>query len=355
MDFKSALTKVCQDFSKDIIFQRRIISILDDYKAFKDVPYYKLFYKTILNVGDMAQLISLNPNIRAKAIYAFLAVSGLDENKVKSFISFISECYYGFTSSSTQTPPDTNDVSKQVRLNQQSECNKNENEIKESSNNVNEDNSQSQISFMGIPLGIPLQNFADKILKLRKGIIYTGGVSCIPDDYIDPLFKTVGSELGYEIAYNDDVNIQNRKVYAKFSFAGFEKSEILVYYTPYSRIVYKVVVDLHYSQFLFNKEIIERVKSLLNTKFGEPVNDNIPLTNNEKLLNGKCCNYIFANGLNLKYYIYAHNALTFHCISYSSDRLRQLADKEILDKINEVVDTYNKNEDQKHKDALSDL
>lgn len=95
MDFKSALTKVCHDFSKDIIFQRRIISILDDYMAFKDVPYYKLYYRTVLSSGDLIKLISLNDNIRNQEVYIFVSLTGLDEKKVKSFLSDIYECYHG--------------------------------------------------------------------------------------------------------------------------------------------------------------------------------------------------------------------------------------------------------------------
>lgn len=163
MDFKSALTKVCHDFSKEIIFQRRIISILDDYVAFKDVPYYKLFYKTILNIGDMTQLISQNPNERDKAIYTFLAISGLDEAKVNSFLTLVSECYYGKQSPAGKSDSiNVNNERKQERIEQQLENTQNENIS--SSHSKYKDNVQSSILFMGIPLGIDFNLFADKLI-----------------------------------------------------------------------------------------------------------------------------------------------------------------------------------------------
>lgn len=165
MDFKSALTKVCHDFSKEIIFQRRIISILDDYGAFKDVPYYKLFYKTIFNIGDMAQLISQNPNERAQTIYSFLAFSGLDEIKVKSFLTLISECYYGVTSN----PLQSNDAGKAPQ-NESSIT-----EIQHEDIQVPQISHSDKVTFLGIPLGDSYFAFENVLysrncyIKNRKG------------------------------------------------------------------------------------------------------------------------------------------------------------------------------------------
>lgn len=166
MDFKSALTKVCHDFSKEIIFQRRIISILDDYVAFKDVPYYKLFYKTILNLGDMTQLISQNPNERNKAIYTFLAVSGLDETKVKALLTLISECYYGKS-------PLSNNHSSAIKK----EINKTEEEdnTQTTTHQYPKSNTRSpKIQFLGIDLGENLDSFVNELnrrgAKIKPGI-----------------------------------------------------------------------------------------------------------------------------------------------------------------------------------------
>ncbi len=208
MDFKSALTKVCNDFSKDIIFQRRIISILDDYMAFKDVPYYKLFYKTILNIADMAQLISQNPNERDKAIYTFLAVSGLDETKVVVFLTLISECYYGKQSPSTEsdTSDDNNERKhkrKHKRKEQPLEFTKYENIS--SSHSENEDDVQSHILFMGIPLGIDFNLFADRIIAkgfkrhdFANEIRFTGKFLSF-DSCSLQLFKTPISNILYRV------------------------------------------------------------------------------------------------------------------------------------------------------------
>lgn len=95
MDFKSALNKICQDFNKEILFERRVISILDDYGAFKDAPYYKLFYKTALSSGDLRKLIAINENEREKEMFTFMSLTGFDEQKIDMFISIIYECFYG--------------------------------------------------------------------------------------------------------------------------------------------------------------------------------------------------------------------------------------------------------------------
>lgn len=165
MDFKSALTKVCHDFSKDIIFQRRIISILDDYVAFKDVPYYKLFYKTILNIGDMAQLISQNPNERAKAIYTFLAVSGLDESKVKAFLTLVSGCYYGKTSLSNDH---SSNIKKEI-IKKEGEGNPPPTRLQCPKLNTG----SQKIQFLGIDLGENLDSFVNEMnrrgAKIKPG------------------------------------------------------------------------------------------------------------------------------------------------------------------------------------------
>lgn len=162
MDFKSALTKVCNDFSKDIIFQRRIISILDDYMAFKDVPYYKLFYKTILNIGDMSQLISQNPNERDKAIYTFLAVSGLDETKVKAFLTLISECYYGtfFESENNKSTSNTSNYNTSNNLS-------NIEQIYDCKNFTQ----SNQVQFLKVPLGAKYLEF-ENVLYKRGASLY---------------------------------------------------------------------------------------------------------------------------------------------------------------------------------------
>ncbi len=177
MDFKSALTKVCHDFSKEIIFQRRIISILDDYVAFKDVPYYKLFYKTILNIGDMTQLISQNPNERDKAIYTFLAVSGLDEAKVKSFLTLVSECYYGIAIG----------PKKNINPSNSSNCKSSDTKIPRTPNydysNLNQSN---QVRFMEVPIGSKYLAFENALFK-RGASLYRNNnkeVTFLIKDYL---------------------------------------------------------------------------------------------------------------------------------------------------------------------------
>ncbi len=237
MDFQSALTKVCQNFSKEIIFQRRIISILDNYLAFKEVPYYKLFYKTILNIADMAQLISQNPNERAKAIYTFLAVSGLDASKVKAFLTLISECYYGkqYPAAKSDTI-NFNNERKQERIEQQLEYTQNGNIS--SSHSEYKDNVQSNILFMGIPLGIAFNMFADKLIAkgfkrydYANEIRFSGKFLSFEDSSVQ-LFKTPISNILY-------------------------RADVIISPNPHTSVnIFKIVTELYFKRYgnFFSKQ-----------------------------------------------------------------------------------------------------
>lgn len=159
MDFKSALNRICKDFDKDIIFDKKVISILDDYGAFKDVPYYKLFYKTTLSLGNLMNLISLDNNKRYKEIFTFVSLTGLDEEKTKSFLSLIYECYHGVL-----LIPDSNCEHK-VKYSDNNGSSKDGNSTKltETSSKKKE----AHILFMGKELGCPVQEMIDYLI--RKG------------------------------------------------------------------------------------------------------------------------------------------------------------------------------------------
>ena len=224
MVFKSALTKVCHDFSKDIIFERRIISILDDYMAFKDVAYYKLFYNTILNIADMAQLISQNPNERAKAIYTFLAVSGLDESKVKAFLSLISECYHGESLFSIQS---NNYTTTNVDTTLYPEV-KHRNCVRKGPELTDIPHSaKSHIKFLGKELGCSICEMSDYLLY--KGFKHTG-------------FSYDGTRPEYS-----------------GSFLGFPDSVIIIWKTAKSQIVWRIEIRL--------KIDINTIKAIYSKKY----------------------------------------------------------------------------------------
>lgn len=147
MDFKSALNKICQDFNKEIIFERRVISILDDYGAFKDRPYYKLFYKTALSSINLKSLIVETGNERNKGIFTFVSLSGFDKDKVKEFISIICECYPG------SKTPENNKTSDSEQESIQADANSASNQT------------GNHIKFMGMSLGCAA---GDMISYLRE-------------------------------------------------------------------------------------------------------------------------------------------------------------------------------------------
>lgn len=219
MDFKSALKQICHDFSKEIIFERRVISILDDHGAFKDVPYYKLFYKTILSSGNLMNLISQNNNISGKEIYTFASLTGLDEEKLKSFLSLIFECYHGI-----YHKPISNCLGN-------SKCSDNNTRsITDNSTRTNKassSNNGGHILFMGKELGCHRNNMI-KHLKSR-GFQHIG-------------FSPDGTRWEFNGRFN-----------------GMEDSLISLWETPKSKLIWKVEIRL--------KQPIDIIKEIYQKKY----------------------------------------------------------------------------------------
>lgn len=363
MDFKSALTKVCHDFSKEIIFQRRIISILDDYMAFKDVPYYKLFYKTILNIGDMSQLISQNTNERAKALYSFFAVSGLDESKIKAFLDLISECYYGKQSPAGKSDSiNVNNERKQERIEQQLENTQNENIS--SSHSEENDNIHSQALFMGIPLGIDFYDFQKELENRKPNLkkIIEDNLSLtehLNDDVRTYIFEKGESDLALGGVYHPfDVHTNNSSSF-KFDFAGFSESEIMVLYSPFTNIVYKVLVRLTMPYFINDNDMLKKIKSMLKEKYGVPTFDNLKKANEGWTIKSNVTKYEFDKDFCIAYSMglrgQLHTNGRCHIISYYSKNLIKKYEEEIKLKGEELIHTEKGRRIGHKKSDLNDI
>lgn len=310
MDFKSALNRICNDYDKDIIFERRVISILDDYGAFKDIPYYKLFYKSALASGNLRALISTNDNIREKGIYTFVSMNGFDGNKVKIFLSIIYECYNSLSMGSEKqnsSIPNKEDSTS---------------DTPSSPNNNLPTNSDFHLDFWGIPMGSTTHEF-DKLLK-SKGY----GVS----KYNNPDEK----KIGYG-AYGG-TNM----------FIGYG-SAIYLYESPYSSLVYKVEV---YLSKIITKSIViyNELYPLLIQKYGKPFKDDNIQNCRDKDGKGVSFNlpegkvslifgryYAGDNSLLLTYEDKATSDSIAHELPMYEEEIRRKKEKEELDYKNKLI------------------
>lgn len=245
MDFKNALSKICKDFNKEIIFERRVISILDDYGAFKDKPYYKLFYKTVLSSGNITNLISLDRNNRHRELFLFVTRTGLDEHKVTEFLSEIMSCYHEKT---------------ETRLNEE-EKNKCIDTSGESNTQIQEDPqcshdniiNNSDITFMGVALGAAYQDF-DDVLK-AKGFMR-------------------GKSTYENTRYFGD-------------FLSFKQCVVYLYWTPKTKKIYQIII--HPKEHIDNGTLklhYHSIKQLYISKYGQPASEDTSRKPYAKIIKG---------------------------------------------------------------------
>lgn len=309
MDFKSALNRICADFKKEILFERRVISILDDYGAFNDIPYYKLFYKTALSSGNLITLISVNDNDREKARYTFVSMNGLDDSKVKAFLSIISECYHIPQNDSENidfnTTPSHNEIS-----------------INPNNSNNGPKIRNAHLDFWGIPLGNPVNDF-DKLLK-AKG-------------------------YGASKYNNPDEKMIRYGAYGRTEmFIGYGSS-VTLYESPYTGLVYKVEV---YLSKMITKSIViyNELYPLLIQKYGKPNRDDNAQNCRDK--EGKGITFIipegtisltfgkFYTGDNALYLIYEDKATVdsiAHELPLYETEMKRKKDKEDQDYKNKLI------------------
>ena len=145
MDFSQALNEVKNNFGTSALKQKNIIYILSDYGAFKEKPFYKAFYKLILEDPSAYSVFEItNSNELEKYIHYFITKYGIDKTQFKEFIlsiiTFIKD------------------------INDEKETENNDSlKSKEFSNNfhLHFENLNNSIKFLNIPLGETYKKFND--------------------------------------------------------------------------------------------------------------------------------------------------------------------------------------------------
>lgn len=228
MNFKEALDKICNQFNKEIIFERRVISILDDYGAFKDVPYYKLFYKTILSSSDVKKLVGNNENDRNKELFTFISLTGLDENKVKSFLAIILGCHNGIKTSPHRDRNSTSSSNTKYS---------DKREVQQPEIDYSKITQSNQIRFMEVPIGARYLEFENALFK-RGASLYRNNMQEVTFLLKDYLFE--------------------------------RDAHITLYHSKNSKIVYKISIEILTGLTVdeYRKNFTTKVLNLYQRKYG---------------------------------------------------------------------------------------
>lgn len=168
MDFRIALDKICNDFGIEILFEKKIISILADYGAFKDVPAYKVIYKLFLSELSLKEYINSQSEERQKLLMKqFIENTGINEKKaqeLKDIILNVLSKGGNSPKAKVDTPNFTN--------RQQETSGKNSND----KNQPQCSKSVEVVKFIGITLDSSVEVFSDE-LKRRSAEIVPGRAS----------------------------------------------------------------------------------------------------------------------------------------------------------------------------------
>lgn len=196
--------------------------------------------------------------------------------------------------------------------------------------NINPDASLQEIpKFMGIPLGIHINDFIRELKQKRPGIN-----RCPKDFALETDIELRLKQLNLEHFSSSIDAFQDVRTFDKFSFAGIPNCTLSIYPSLSTREVYKVLVRLN--QISTEEEMVDKIKSLLKTKYGEPSSDSLILPPNHKKKQNRC-QYFFKNGLNIEYRLMHWVArLNHHYMMYSSNQLLLQAKEEIDQRIDEL-------------------
>lgn len=204
------------EFGKEIIFDKRVISILDDYQAFKETAYYKVYYRIILENSNLENLISVELNICNHELFILLSRTGLDESKVRKFINILSIIYHH----REEISEDTDKICLNTGITE------NEDQSKGVHHTI------SKANFMGIPIGSRKSEF-ESVLNSLGYTTYSNvnnQLKCIIKDFILSLdakvtfyyqtWTEVVTKIRVEILTarisSDDISCLKWKIYQSF-------------------------------------------------------------------------------------------------------------------------------------------
>lgn len=281
--FEIALEKVIKQFGKNILKEKIVVNLLDDYNAYSEATAFKFILKTIIGEGFMEKLLAIGKwDLNCdKLIDHFVAMTGIQ----KDYVDYIFRCI-GFNLNWISNEPSTDNKNNNLSL---------------ISNNINLNNKSRY--FLGIPFGIDIYTFINEIGK--KGLKFR-----FPYDGGERAFL-----MGEFATYTDCfITIQNTKLSHKVCHVSVE-FPIQTYW-------------------LFLLEMYYDVKNVCTKKYGKPTyeieefEEGYSKQNAEEAMAAYkvhySCNFI-AETLNIHLWIFG-NAMH---LNYTDEEFDQLNEKEI--------------------------
>lgn len=95
MDIRTAIIKAQKTFSSDIISEKRIIYILDDYGVFQETPAYRFIIREIIKYSLFSNYLQASEELQKMIIIQFVKKTGFELSLVKNiFDAFCNHHYY---------------------------------------------------------------------------------------------------------------------------------------------------------------------------------------------------------------------------------------------------------------------
>lgn len=331
VSLQEALSLIIKNKGINALANPHLCNFLNDFTDYDGTRMYRSIFRGIVSEDILSSIVAgINQQIPQKTIldnayHVSVNQCGYNETGVKYILDILSKVLFNtLIAEEPKVEPEESKVQPE----------ESQIEYKASNNAVP--------SFCGIPLGMHVRNFVNDLEKKRGRLNYTSNVDYLDSDVNSRLKKRGYAELECKYPY--------RQIYNKFSFAGFENTVLSIFYTPYTRTVYKVIIILNRDEKLRAPSLIlDKVKSLLKSKFGIPTIDNMPENIYSQKSNSFYLQYKFDNSLVLEYRVLLQSY--DHILMYTTSDLLNLAQIEIDKKVDELIQEY---EDKKKKE-LADL
>lgn len=216
MDFKEALINTINRFGREIVFDRRFLSILADYGAFKNNPAYKFILKeALVDQISYRKILESTGNERARYISQLSLRKGFDNSIVNTLFDVIFKQIHGNSGQNIDI------AAQQIKLPITS----------------SEFLDFPEITFLGLPQGSTIKEFEARVKKQGGAII------C----------KSQTFEI---LRMQESMSFNNIELCCKFY--------------PETKIVFQIEIDIHFSPKLRRTKILTILEEIYRNKYGNP-------------------------------------------------------------------------------------
>lgn len=304
MELKDAWCKILSMENSERFTSGQVFSILSDYGFFVNYPMLRLVTKSALSHGIWSIILNNGKDNHALSLLKTKLINDGFSDKV------IDKIIQSVCSNVLDEHYDSDNTSK------------------------DEDNQRpsSVAQFMGIKLGIDVSDFRKDLISKKKNAIYTGvGLSS------SEVRIALEKKAGHNVAWRDDIKVNDSYCY-KFDFAGFNDCYATVFCLPFSKLVYKVSVQIGFVWGMPSEdERFIKLKSLFDLKYGKStkttIRDNIALRNQSNAYT----EYVLSPDFVVSYKIQGIKTLATLVIEYLYTPLKETAIIEIDKKVNELI------------------